>query len=575
MKKIFSFLLLAIITQQVIAQTEAFDIATYTVPEDFKKDSKQGVVNYTNINETKGSFCVIAMYASKESTGDAKKDFKNEWATLVVNPFKADPNPKTETETTADGWKMISAAAPIKLDGTDCYIYLAVVSGFGKMMSIRTSMNSEAYAATLETFFTSLELDKTSTEKVNNNVEPSLNDNLKASTTGTGKFGFMTYVPPPGWSHEIFDDGVVFKPLDMPANEHLAIQIMKPLTSVGSLEQALIKSFEEATIMYNAGSMYGSGGKYSKNPVKKSYNSWEYIRGKGGIKVNDGTQFGTEYGLEVFVIKVNNRFERIAVLESRPKCKPLYSSYYTSDRINYRNAIENLLFSIQFTDFTSSVLSAGSVNGAGIIGMWQGTIQSTGAATGVRLEVFSPVFLDNGQVYFGNKFPKQGLDGVNSRTLAELNQRDWATYTFSNGKGILEMPFGKIPFRLEGTKLIVTKNQRDWPFFKLATVNGARFNSTYNMSESYGKIPSISFSSNGKFTDDGAIKVLCHDYIDCVNPGTAPGSGTYEVKNYTIYFNYTDGRKIKIAFPGNGYDKTNPSPPTLQMSYHEDALTRQ
>ncbi|MEO7049083.1 MAG: hypothetical protein ABI091_27510, partial [Ferruginibacter sp.] len=358
-------------------------------------------------------------------------------------------------------------------------------------------------------------------------------------------------------------------------NEHLAIQIMQSFTSVGSLEQALEKSFEEATIMYNGTSMYGSGGKFSKNAVQKSYNGWEYIRGKGGIKVNDGTQFGTEYGLEIFVIKVNNRFERVAIFESRPSCKPLNSRYYTSDRISYRNAIEDLLFSIRFTDFNSSTLSAGSINGGGLLGIWQGTMQSTGAATGIKLEVFSPIFFNNGQVYFGNKFPLQGLDAVNSRTLAELNQRDWATYTFSNGRGVLKMPYGEISFRTEGTKLIVTKNQRDWPFYKLESVDGARFSGTYVMSQSYGKIPSINFTADGKFTDNGAIKILCHDYIDCVNPATAPGSGSYEVKNYSIHFNYSDGRQIKIAFPGNGYDKRNPSPSTLLMSYNEDKLTKQ
>ena len=108
--------------------------------------------------------------------------------------------------------------------------------------------------------------------------------------------------------HQVFDDGIVFKPLDIPAGEHLAMQIMQPLNNAGSLEQALVQSFEEATIMYNGTSMYQSDGKFSKNPIKKSYSGWEYIRGKGGIKVTDGTQFGTEYGLELFVIKVNTRF---------------------------------------------------------------------------------------------------------------------------------------------------------------------------------------------------------------------------------------------------------------------------
>ena len=564
-------LLSLMITMQSLAQTETFDIVTYKPPKDFKKDSKQGVVNYTSFNQTKGTFCVIAMYASRTSTGDAEKDFKNEWKELVAIPYKAEPNPTPETQTTDEGWKVLTAMAPIKLDGVDCYVILTVTSGFGKTLSIRTSLNDEAYITGVNALFESMELDKTKTVTVNNNNTTA----MPASATGTtGKFRLMNYNAPAGWSHQVFEDGVVFKPSDLPANEHLAIQIMEPLNTSGTLEQALAQSFEEATIMYNATSMYQSDGKYGKNASKKSFNGWEYIRGKGGIKVNDGTQFGTEYGLELFVIKINNRFERVAIFESRPSCPPLYSRYYTTDRISYRNGIENLLFSIQFTDFNSSALQPGSVNGSGIIGIWQGTIQSTDVA-GFKLDVYSPIFFTNGQVYFGSKFPLEGLDGVNSRTLAEHNQRNWATYTFSNGRGVLKMPFGDIPFRTEGDKLIVTKNQMDWHFTKLPSVDGARFNGTYVMSESYGKIPSISFTADGRFTDNGTVKVLCHEYVDCVNPATIPGSGRYEVKDYTITFNYTDGRKIKIAFPAAGYDIKNQSPATLRMSFNEDPMKRQ
>ena len=564
-------LLLLLISNICFAQTETFDIITYKPPKDFKKDSKQGIVNYTSFNQTKGTFCVIAMYASSTSTGDAEKDFKNEWKELVATPYKAEPNPTPEIQTTDEGWKVLTAMTPIKLDGVDCYVMLTVTSGFGKTLSIRTSLNDEAYIAGVNALFESMELDKTKTITVTNNNTTA----LPASATGaTGKFRLMNYNAPANWSHQIFEDGVVFKPLGLAANEHLAIQIMEPLNTSGTLEQALAQSFEEATIMYKGTSMYQADGKYGKKVAQKSFNGWEYIRGKGGIKVQDGTQFGTEYGLEVFVIKVNNRFERVAIFESRPSCPPLYSRYYTTDRTSYRNAIENLLFSIQFTDLNSAILQSGSVNGTGIIGIWQGTIQSTDVA-GFKLDVYSPIFFTNGQVYFGNKFPTEGLDGVNSRTLAELNQRNWATYTFSNGRGVLKMPFGDIPFRTEGNKLIVTKNQMDWHFSKLPTVDGARFNGTYVMSESYGKIPSISFTTDGKFTDNGAVKVLCHDYVDCINPATAAGSGTYEVKNYTIHFNYSDGRKIKIACPGVGYDRSNTTPPILEMSFNYDKLMRQ
>jgi hypothetical protein len=106
-------------------------------------------------------------------------------------------------------------------------------------------------------------------------------------------------------------------------------------------------------------------------------------------------------------------------------------------------------------------------------------------------------------------------------------------------------------------------------------VDGARFHGTYTMSEAFGKIPSISFTRDGKFTDDGALRVLYHEYLDCINPALQPGSGTYEVKDHTVHFNYADGRKIRIAFIGTGYDIKNQSPTELRMSNNEDPLIRQ
>ena len=142
MKKIISLLLLTAIMQIVFGQTETFDIATYTPPKDFKKESKQGVVNYMSVNSATGGFCVIAMYASTASTGDAQKDFDKDWKELVATPYNADANPKTETESTAEGWKVVSGSAPAKVNGFDCYIMLTVVSGFGKSLSIRTDRKS-------------------------------------------------------------------------------------------------------------------------------------------------------------------------------------------------------------------------------------------------------------------------------------------------------------------------------------------------------------------------------------------------------------------------------------------------
>jgi hypothetical protein len=367
---------------------------------------------------------------------------------------------------------------------------------------------------------------------------------------------------------------VEFKPLDLPAEEILVMQILQPLNISASLEQALAKSYDEVATMHNSTKMdYAGGAEYENTKAKKSFNGWEYIQGSGGIQVENGTAYKTELGLVLFVIKINNRFERVAILKSRKNCNSL-SRYYSTDRLSYQSAIDNFLFSLQFTDGEEPALKPGTAVGNGIVGVWQGISLQTSATAGIRYNVFSPIFLTNGQAYFGPKFPTEGLDGLDTRIPPELHSRDWGTYTFSNGRGVLKMPYANIPLRMENDKLIITANQTDHKFFKLNSVDGARFNGTYVMSEAYEKIPSITFTAAGRFTDNGAVRVLYHEYIDCVNPGLMPGSGTYEVKNYSILFTYTDGRKIKLAFMGTGYDKTNPSPSTLLMSFDENTLTR-
>jgi hypothetical protein len=69
MKKIHFVLFAILLSQYSVAQTETFDMVTYTPPKDWKKDIKQGVVIYTNVNNVTGSYCVIAIYAGTPGTG--------------------------------------------------------------------------------------------------------------------------------------------------------------------------------------------------------------------------------------------------------------------------------------------------------------------------------------------------------------------------------------------------------------------------------------------------------------------------------------------------------------------------
>lgn len=159
------------------AQTEKFDLATYTLPKGWSKTTKPGVVVFSKTDSTTGGYCILALYAATASAGTAQKDFGNEWKELAVAPYHADANPATETQTTTDGWKTIAGAAIAKQDNIESYIILTVYSGYGKTISVMANLNDQTYIPELEKFLGSLNLDK----KASVNSRPALvagqNDN--------------------------------------------------------------------------------------------------------------------------------------------------------------------------------------------------------------------------------------------------------------------------------------------------------------------------------------------------------------------------------------------------------------
>jgi hypothetical protein len=580
MKKIIPLLILTATMQQAFSQTETFDIATYSPPVNFLKSEKQGVVIYTQTDESKGAFCMIAIYASTVSAGNEKKDFANEWKDLVVTPYKAESNPKTETQTNSEGWKAVAAAAPIKIEDADAYSILTVFSGFGKKLSVLATLNNQSYISTIDSLLQNMELDKTA----NATAVPSTIQSAANTNETDGQFGTVKYALPKGWKVTKYPDGDIITPADIPKGEFLEIWVQSSMNFSGTMEQALQKSYDETALKLNAKKMNDvNGGNYDKQTSKISFRGWDYIRCSGGIHMGGG-DYPPEYGLDLFLIKINGRFEQIAIIKSRNNCG--LSRYYPSERLKYYNDIENFLFSLQFTDWMEPVIKTGIAKGDGIIGVWQGISMSVGQAKpgaelGAELKVKQLIFFSNGRAFFGKNFPVEGLDELNTLVKAENNRRDWGTYTFNNGKGVLKLPYGDIPLRMENSKLIITSMKTDHAFIKANAVDGARFNGTYALSsknfagEETGKIPAINFTADGKFKDNGALSILYHEYIDCLNTAKYPGTGTYEVKNYSVILNYSDGRKIKIAFIGTDYDKTNQSPATLTLSFNEDVLNKQ
>ena len=227
-------MILSFSTPTAFSQTEKFGIVKYTPPAGWDKTQNENVIAFSSVNKATGEFCIITVHGAIASDGSPQNDFVNEWDKLVVQPLKAQANPKTQTES-ADGWTVTRGGATVEIQGGKSLALLTVFSGFGKAVSVLGVLNEPSYLPQLQAFISGITLDKTTLA-----APPATSQTVPVQSgppgqTSPGRFGAMGYAAPAGWSEQRFQDGVVFKPLDLPEGEHLAVQIMQPLNASGTL----------------------------------------------------------------------------------------------------------------------------------------------------------------------------------------------------------------------------------------------------------------------------------------------------------------------------------------------------
>lgn len=148
-----------IVPSTAFCQTEKLGIVQYTPPKGWKRTQKENVVTFSEINEATGRFCTFTLYGATPGTGNPQKDFTREWNNLVVKPWGAEANPKTETET-ADGWTVIAGGAAIDFQGSKALAFLSVLSNAGSTISVLGIFNEESYLPKLVAFNSSLDMEK-------------------------------------------------------------------------------------------------------------------------------------------------------------------------------------------------------------------------------------------------------------------------------------------------------------------------------------------------------------------------------------------------------------------------------
>lgn len=581
---VFPILLLSAVLT-VTAQADTFDIVQYSLPKGWTKTPKDGAVVLSDLNKTTNGFCIVTISAARASTGNPQKDFDAKWFELAVTQFKAEPNPKPEAQT-EDGWTSTSGASPVEIDGVKSFALLTVFSGYGKTSSIFSIVNDQSYLTQLDALLGSIKLDKTKPITGENKGSPNSIAALPAvSASGApGKFGHMLYKAMPGWKQTNYTNAVSFAPSILSPEFAIELRVMEAKPFSGNVSEAFAASWEEALQQLEA----VSEGKptsvaFSDSPpeAKIAFQGWEYVNGNGYVTDKNNNSFY----LDLFVIKVNNRLERMFVVAQQ--IKQMYGVMRSLNQYTeYNNVYNDFFYSVKFDDWTDKGAGSGSMNGAGIVGLYAGLKMKVDLADPRSGDVGGltgqfAAFFSNGQVYYRDKLPLQGFEGFNTQSEAMLHPGQfWGTYTLQNGHGEFKTSYyGVIPLEVNATGIALVTNKTAHNYIKLPSIDGATFSGTYAFPDGDwgGKpTPSITFTLDGRFEDNGAMNILHHNTTerDALNTAAKPGSGTYVAKNYTLIFNYSDGRRVQIAFGGLMYDKKNVSPATLTLSSNNDVLTR-
>jgi len=180
---------LALSVANLFAQKrETFDLATYTVPAGWQKNSNNtGVVSYSVTNNQKGTYCQIGIYASTTSKGNVQADFESEWQELIVKAYKPSTKPELTPAVSEDGWDVLSGAAPFEFSGAQAAAMLLTATSNGRCMSIVVLTNTSDYQDVIQKFLESVDLKKVEapSQPVNTNTNTSDNGSIVGIWTMT------------------------------------------------------------------------------------------------------------------------------------------------------------------------------------------------------------------------------------------------------------------------------------------------------------------------------------------------------------------------------------------------------
>ncbi|MBL7743469.1 MAG: hypothetical protein JNN00_08360 [Chitinophagaceae bacterium] len=201
MKKIAT-LVLVIAHLPVLAQTESFDLATYTVLKGWKKQSQSQAIQFAKENTVNGAYCMITLFKSIDASENSKTNFDESWQSLVKQTLGVGSPPEMQQVTQENGWEIQNGYAPFEKDGNKGIALLVTSTGFTKAVNILILTNTNEYEAAVTQFLESVYLKKPVGKKATANKPAELVP-AKPETTSPGAFTFAITNFDDGWTSSV------------------------------------------------------------------------------------------------------------------------------------------------------------------------------------------------------------------------------------------------------------------------------------------------------------------------------------------------------------------------------------
>ncbi len=581
MKKTCILVLSLLLHSLLPAQNKvSYDMLVYSEPPTWAFNDYGSYRTYTTVNKAANSFCIISVYSSDPSAGNAEDDFRKAWKGILAMRFTVSKEPVPQKNAVPGGLTCLQDQATVSNDKGKYFARLLVFSIKGKAQPVLfLSLNQDMllqYQPELDHFMASL--------KQNNDAAANTNISNTESVNGSAvHFNHAIFNVPAGWKPSQQGNYYTLTAPNVPANEGLFFILMPALNS---------SSFEEAgttTINELATGLKGTPiqAPYVGHPVYTNPHEgttpkgWQFSMGSGQVRVphidpNDPYNTGEQYDIGVFLAKINGRIERMVYLSKYYTCGVYGSSTYIN--MAYEQMIDNFFFTLSYDDYDTKV-EQGKITNTGISGVWSGVslvndlwMNVDGSSTpSMKFDATYFIMFDNGQVYYGNEFPKHGLLNLNTTAIAANQVGSWGTYSYQNGSGIMKFLSRSIPFSLGNGKIVAEMNASKVSFQRLIMPDKPMLNGTWCLS---GTQTCISFTPDGRYTDNGIISRIEHAPTTCNLYAPEKGTGTYEIKNYTIVFHCDNGPTVQFAFPGLGIDAKVASPQQLAIGRNTDLLQK-